>query len=165
MAESPDFHQVMKKRFGLEELGLWFTQPRTSRSGEFSKTKFTLHIEIDRKDLPKRAEMERFFNHSPSTVDNYFFGTPLLLAKAFDYFADDDVKEQLDNHARKQASLGSSLRSTIVTGVQLCNWANSKKTSTLHRDLMEVESIVEKSYQGEKAYNFQRQSLLCDYPG
>ena len=45
MAESPDFHQVMKKRFGLEELGLWFTQPRTSRSGEFSKTKFTLHIE------------------------------------------------------------------------------------------------------------------------
>ena len=41
MSESPDFLNVLKVKFGLTELGLWFTQPRTSRSGEFSTRKFT----------------------------------------------------------------------------------------------------------------------------
>ena len=100
MAESPDFLKVVKAKFGLSELGLWFTQPRTS-SGEFSKNKFTLHLEIERKDLPKRLEMERYFNNSPASINHNFFGIPLLLAKAYDYFDDDDVKEQIDNHARK----------------------------------------------------------------
>lgn len=144
MADSADFLQVMKTKFSLQDLGLWFTQPRTSRSGAFNKASFTVHIEINRTDLAKRDEMERYFNHSPSTTDHNFFGTPLLLAKAYDFYADDDTKAQIDKHNRKQTSLGSSLRSTIVTGVQLCNWANSERTSTLHRDLMEVESIVNK---------------------
>ena len=144
MAFSSDFYNVMKEKFGLSELGLWFTQPRTSKSGEFNTDKFVLHMEIDRKDLPKRLEMEQYFNHSPSGIDNAFFGTPMLLARPFDYSADDDVKASIDNHARKQLRLGNSLRSTVVTGVQLCNWSNSSKTSTLLRDLMEVESITSK---------------------
>lgn len=145
MAESPAFSSVMKEKFGLSELGLWFTQPRTSRSGEFNTKKFTLHLEIERKELGKRREMVHYFNNSPSTIDTTLFGTPLLLTKAFDYFEDDDSKEQIDNHARKQFSLGSSLRSIEVSGVQLCNWSNSQRSSTLHRDLMDVESITTKS--------------------
>ena len=144
MASSYDFKQIMKMKFELSELGLWFTQPCTSKGGQFNKDKFVLHLEIDRKDLPKRAAVEAFFNHSPNSVDSTFLGIPMLLAKAFDYYADDDVKETLDNHARRQTSLGSSLCSTVITGVQLCNWSCSNKTSTLLRDLMEVESIVEK---------------------
>ena len=88
--------------------------------------------------------MEIYFNYSTSTLDLTFFGTPILLAKPFAYFADDDVKESIDNHARKQAVLGSSLRSTVISGIQLCNWSNTEKTTTLLRDLMEVESIIEK---------------------
>ena len=165
MAESRDFYSVMKKKFGLSELGLWFTQPRTSRSGDYSKDKFTLHIEIDRKDLPKREEIERYFNHSPPGLDHTFFGTSMLLVKAFDYFADDDVKEHIDNHARKQTSLGSSLRSTVVTGVQLCNWSDSDRTSTLHKSLMDVQSIVEKTVvKGEKTTKFKGRVFYAIIP-
>ena len=144
MATSHDFNQVMKTKFGLRELGLWYTQPRTSKSGEFSKDRFVLHIEIDRKDLPKRGAMENYFNNSSPSIDDNFFGVPMLLVKPFDYYADDEVKDQIDKHARRQACLGGALRSTTITGIQLCNWSNSDKTSTLLRDLMEVESIVEK---------------------
>ena len=63
MADSHEFKQVMKEKFGLSELGLWFTQARTSRSGKFNKGKFTLHMEIDRKNLPKRVEMKKYNNH------------------------------------------------------------------------------------------------------
>ena len=142
--DSKDFYQVMKAKFDLSELGLWFSQPRTSKSSEFNKERFVLHIEIDRKDVHKRAKMEAYFNHSANSLDSTFFGTPMLLTKPFDYFADDDVKENVDNHARRQASLGKALRSITITGIQLCNWSNSKKTSTLFRDLMEVEIIAEK---------------------
>ena len=165
MSESPEFLKVMKTKFGLSVLGLWFSQPRTSRSGEFSTNKFTLHIEIERKDLPKRNEMEKYFNNSPASIDHNFFGTPLLLAKAYDYFADDDAKEQIDNHARKQTTLGSSLRSTVISGVQLCNWSNSTKSSTLHRDLMAIESIVEKRVvKGRKTATFKGRVFYAIIP-
>ena len=89
--------------------------------------------------------MVTYFNNSPTSIDTTFFGTPLLLTKAFNFFDDDEVKEQIDNHERKQLSLGSSLRSIDVTGVQLSNWSNSQRTSTLHRDLMAFECIISKT--------------------
>ena len=142
MADSHDFLDVMKKKFKLQDLGLWFSQPRNS--GDHDRAKYTLHIEIDRSDLPKRIAMEQYFNHSPRSLNTTFFGTPMILTKAFDYFAEDDVKANLENHSRTQTSLGKSMRSTVVTGVQLNNWADSAKTNTLLHELMAVESIVEK---------------------
>ena len=68
----------------------------------------------------------------------------MILTKAYDYFAEDDVKANLETHCRKHTSLGKSMRSTVVTGVQLNNWADSQKINTLLHDLMAVESIVEK---------------------
>ena len=55
----------------------------------------------------------------------------MLLTKSFDYFADDDVKENIDMQARKQTSLGKSIRSTTIHGVQLNNWSSSAKDKTL----------------------------------
>ena len=165
MATSFDFKEVMKTKFGLRELGLWYTQPRTSKSGEFSKDRFILHIEIDRKDLPKREEMEHYFNNSSASIDENFFGVQMLLVKPFNYFADDDVKDQIDKHARRQACLGGALRSTIITGVQLCNWSNLEKTSTLLRDLMEVESIIEKKViKSKKATTFKGRVFYAIIP-
>ena len=68
----------------------------------------------------------------------------MLLTKAFNYFADDDLKANLSMHSRKQVSLGKSLNSTVVFGVGLNNWMSSAKKSTLLRELMQVESITEK---------------------
>ena len=100
MATSTDFYDVFKTKFGLTELGLWFTQPRSAKSGEYNKAKHTLHIEIDRDDLPKRVYIENFFNTSKSN-SSAFFGVPMILTPAFDYFAEDDVKASLENHSRK----------------------------------------------------------------
>ena len=144
MADSTDFKDVMMTKFGLSELGLWFGQPRTSNYSGFDSNKSTLHLEIDRKDLPKRIQMEKYFNHGPRTLNSTFFGTPMLLTKAFDYFADDDVKENIDMHARKQTSLGKSIRSTTIHGVQLNNWSSSAKDKTLLHELMSTESITGK---------------------
>ena len=134
----------MKLKFSLSELGVWFTKLRTSKSGAFSKDKFVLYIEIDQKDLPKREKMVNFLNHLPSSINATFLGVPMLLAKQYDYFDSDDIKESIDNHAWRQATLGAALRSTLISGVQLCNCSSSAKTSTLLQDLMEVESIVQK---------------------
>jgi len=144
MADSIDFKEVMMKKFDLSELGLWFGQPRTTNYSGFDSNKFTLHLEIDRKDLPKRLIMEQYFNHGQRNVSTTFFGTPMLLAKPFDYFAEDDVKENIDMHARKQASLGKSIRSTTIHGVQLNNWSSSAKDKTLLHELMHIESITSK---------------------
>ena len=165
MAESNDFHEVMKAKFKLSELGLWFTQPRSGKNGAFDSNKFTVHIEIDRKDLPKRIKMEQYFNRSSKSLDSSFFGTPMILTPAFDYSLDDSTKANLENHARKQASLGKSLRSTTISGVQLNNWSSRAKTSTLLRDLMEVESIVvKKVIKGNKAATFRGRVFYAIIP-
>ena len=126
MARSKDLLEIMKTKFNLKELGFLFSQPRTGKEGKFDRSKFTLYLEFDRNDLPKRAAMEQYFNHYPRSLNNTIFGTPMILTKVYDYFAEDNIKESLDNHARKQTSLGKSMRSTIISGVQLINWANSK---------------------------------------
>ena len=142
MADSKDFREVMKAKFGLAELGLYFAQSKGDKS-DYDRRKFTVHIEIDRQDLPKRDSIESFFNQgkTPSTA---FFGTPMILQKPFTYFVEDDVKNSLVNHARKQFSLGKSLQNTTIYGAQLNNWASSSKTETLLEVLMKVESITSK---------------------
>ena len=95
--------------------------------------------------------MEQYFNHYPGGIDSIIFGTSMLLAPPFDYFADDYIKYSIDNHARKQTSLDNSLCSTVVTGVRLCNWSNGEKPFTLLRDLVEVQSIINKKWLKAKA--------------
>ena len=52
-----------------------------------------------------------------------------------------------------------------MTGVQLCNWSNTQKTSTLHRDLMKVESIVEKKVlKGKKEARFKGRVFYAIIP-
>ena len=150
MAPSQAFHDVFKKKFGLSELGLWFTQPRSHKFGDYNKAKHILHIEIDRDDIHKRPSIETFFNSAKSTL-SVFFGVPMILTPAYDYFAEDDVKSSLDNHSRKQTSLGKSLRCTTISGVRMNNWANSAKTSTLLQSLMAVESITDKKVLNAKS--------------
>ena len=165
MAASKDFKDVMKKKFDLSELGLWFGQPRTSNYTGFDSNKSTLHLEIDRKDLPKRQKMELYFNHGSRNVQSTFFGTPMLLTKAFDYFAEDDVKENMDMHARKQTSLGKSIRSTTIHGVQLNNWASRNKDKTLLHELMCTESITDKKIiKGKKSTTFKGRLFYAIIP-
>ena len=157
MATSRDFHNVFKTKFKLSELGLWFTLPRGDKSSTFDKAKFVLHIEIDRNDLPRRKVIEEYFNSPNNTIANTFFGNPMMLTKQFDYF-DDEGKRTLENHARKQTSLGKSLRSIVVYGTQINNWANSQKSSTLFNKLMKVESITTKKVvKGSKTSTFKGQ--------
>ena len=145
MATSKDFKDTFKVKFGLRELGLWWTQPRQATRLEYNSNKCCLHLEIESKDLTKRPAIEHFFNHTTRGIDNTFFGTPMLLTKSFHYFSDDDLKANLSLHSRKQVSLGKSLTSTVVHGVGLNNWMSSDKSSTLLRELMTVESITEKT--------------------
>ena len=143
MTTSQDFYNVFKSKFNLSHLGFWWTQPKSDNS-DYDRRKFTLHIEIDRQDLPKREHIERFF-HQGKSVKTAFFGTPMILTKPFNYDLDDNTKSSLVTHARKQFSMGKSLQSTVIYGAQLSNWANSSKTSTLLEELMQLTSITEKS--------------------
>ena len=164
MATSKDFYNVFKTKFKLSELGLWFTLPRVDKSSAYDKAKFMLHIEIDRQDLPRRKVMESYFNSPNNKISNTFFGTPMMLTKQFDYF-DDEGKRTLENHARKQTSLGKSLRSIVVYGTQLNNWANSKKSSTLFQELMGVESITTKKVvKGTKTSTFKGKLFMQSFP-
>ena len=88
--------------------------------------------------------IETYFNKSLRSLDNTFFGIPMFLTPAFDYFAEDEIKEKLNNHTRKQASLGKSLRSITISGIRVSNWADRSKESTFLRELMAVESIHDK---------------------
>ena len=117
MATSRDFKDTFKEKFGLSELGLWWTQPRSETRSDYDSNKCVLHLEIEAKDLNKRPAIEQFFNHTIGGIDNTFFGTPMLLTKAFNYFADDDLKSNLALHSRKQVSLGKALVSTTIVGV------------------------------------------------
>ena len=155
MAHSIDFKKTFQYKFDLAELGLWWSPPRQVKKGEYNPNMAVLHIEIESKDLAKRQEIEKIFNHNNRGLDNHFFGVPMLLTTAFKYYADDDTKANLAMHSRKQVSLGKSITSTTIHGVGLNNWANSSKTTTLLRELMAVESITEKQIlKGKKTNKF-----------
>ena len=143
MATSKDFYEVFKTKFNLYELGLYFAIPRVMESSDWNKSRSSIHIEINRSDLQKRRNMETYFKSS-RTLDNTFFGIPMILAPAFDYQAEDEVHLSLNNHTRKQSSLGKSIRSITISGIQVSNWADKTNKLTFLRELMAIESIHEK---------------------
>ena len=69
----------------------------------------------------------------------------MFLAPAFDYQANDEVLLGLNNHTRKQTSLGKSIRSITISGIQVSNWADKTNKLTFLRELMLIESIHEKT--------------------
>ena len=105
MATSKDFYEVFKTKFNLSELGLYFAIPRVMEKTDWDKSRNSIHIEINRSDLQKRKNMETYFKSSRS-LDKTFFGIPMILAPAFDYQTEDEVHLSLNNHTRKQYSLG-----------------------------------------------------------
>ena len=76
----------------------------------FSKTKFTVHIEIDRCDENKVTIIEQYFNSGSCKVDDNFLGTPLVFCPVFDYFASDEVKQKILDHSVNQENLGKSVK-------------------------------------------------------
>ena len=61
---------------------------------------------------------------------------------------DDEVKIRITKNAKKQAIIGKSIKIITLGGTQILNWADSKMENTLHRQLMCVESIHDKSVLG-----------------
>ena len=41
----------------------------------------------------------------------------------FKTFLEDDDKDRITLHVRKQESLGKSIKSTTISGIQILNWA------------------------------------------
>ena len=69
----------------------------------------------------------------------------MSIAPMFTPFLEDEEKMRVTKLAKKQIAIGSNLKSNIVSGTQILNWVDDKKQNTLHRELMRVESIIEKS--------------------
>ena len=61
LIDSKDFHDLMKAKFNLAELGFYFAQSKGNPS-YYDSRKFTVHLGIDRQDLPKRDAIEYYFN-------------------------------------------------------------------------------------------------------
>ena len=147
MAESSDFSNSFKKFFKLSNLGLWWAYPKSDLGWTKDNKKWALHYEIDRSDVNNGRNdkiIEYFAKHS-SLVDDNFFGTPMSLVPMFTPFLEDDLKLRISKHAQKQATIGSNLKSITLGGTQILNWTNKKKETTLHRQLMCVESIYNKT--------------------
>ena len=68
----------------------------------------------------------------------------MILTPAYAYSADEDILEKLSNHSRNQTSLGKSIQSTTISGIQVNNCFDKYKTIIFMRTLMVVESITEK---------------------
>ena len=58
---------------------------------------------------------------------------------------------RITSHVRKQLTMGNSISSTIAEGVNVTNWADGSKEHTLHRQLMAVESIYDKTVINSKS--------------
>ena len=144
MADSPDFGNTLKKMFRIKHIGLWWTQPKSELSWSFSPKKFVVHYEIDRSDLDNHGKMVSYFNQHSSSVDKNMFGTPMSIAPIFTPFLDDEVKLRITRLAKKQLLIGNNIKSISITGTQILNWADKEKENTLHRELMQVESIYNK---------------------
>ena len=59
-------------------------------------------------------------------------------------FLDDDLKFCISRHAQKQVTIGSNLKSITLVGTHILNWTDKKLETSLHRQLMCIESICEK---------------------
>ena len=82
--------------------------------------------------------------YTTSLVDNNFFGTPMSLIPTFTPFLDNELKLRITKHAKKQVTIGTNLKSISVGGIQILNWTDATLETTLHRQLMSIESITEK---------------------
>ena len=47
----------------------------------------------------------------------------MIAVPIFTPFLDDEVKMRITTHAKKQLTLGTSMKSVSIPGVQLLNWA------------------------------------------
>ena len=147
MAESSDFKNSFKAYFKLKSLGMWWACPKADLSWTKDSKKWALHYELDRSDVEegKNNDIISYFNKNSSLVDNNFFGTAMSVAPIFTPFLDDEVKMRITKLATKQQTIGANLRSITIGGTQILNWADSKMENTLHRQLMCVESIYDKT--------------------
>ena len=146
MTTSRDFYNSLKKMFRLKHLGLWWAFPKSEVAWNKDNKKWTMFYELDRTDVEagKNDAIIAYFNKYSSSVDSNFFGTAMSVTPNFTPFLDDETKMRITKLAKKQMMIGSNLKSIQLTGVQVLNWADDKKESTLHRELMLVESITEK---------------------
>ena len=104
MAESNDFHQLLKSTFNLSVLGLWWSKARTQIRGgsEYSRSRFVLHVEIDNSDLHKVDKIRDYFSHSSKKVDNNMLGIPMTFVPSFQINASDDLKCRIRENAKSQ---------------------------------------------------------------
>ena len=147
MTVSPDFYNSLKKQFRLKNLGLWWAFPKSELTWTKDIKKWTMHYELERSDVEagKNDKMLAYFNRNSSLVDDNFFGTQMSIAPMFSPFLDDESKMRCTKHAKKQMTLGGSLKSITLGGTQILNWADGQMENTLHKELMLVESIYEKT--------------------
>ena len=106
---------------------------------------------MDKGDAEKNQDIIRFFNKNSSSIDNYFFRTAMSVIPPFKPFLDDEVKMRITCHVRKQLTMGNNTSSTTIDGVNVTNWADGNKEYTLHRQLMAVESIYDKTVINSKS--------------
>ena len=145
MATLPDFQYTFQKLFKLKHIGLWWDFPKGENTGQFTVKKFAVHYEIDRTDEGDNTDIIKYFNKHLSLVDKNILGTPLSVVPIFKPFLEDEIKLKVTKYSRKQLLLESNIRSTTISGTQILNWCDSKKKNTLHRQLMQVESIYTKT--------------------
>ena len=62
----------------------------------------------------------------------------MILTQAYAYSVDEVVLEKLNNHSRKQESLGKYIWSTIIPEIQIYNWFDKEKNITFMCALMSV---------------------------
>ena len=74
----------------------------------------------------------------------------MFLAPVFDYKAEDEILESLNNQTRKQTSLGKSIQSVTSSKIQVSNCSDKSYKLTFLRELMSIESIHEKISSKEK---------------
>ena len=149
MHESRDFYDTFKQRWQLKHLGLHWSYMRSKNGGAYSRNKNALHIEIDRSDENKLQDISSFFNQKSTAVHQQFWGTPMQWVPQWDFSLSDDDHERIDRNKTTQYRLGTSLKSCTVQGINLYNYTEPGKT--LHRKLMELESIHEKFVQTRAA--------------
>ena len=144
MAESPDFHQTFQQKWQLQHLGLYWNFMRSKDGGSYTTKKSTLHIEIDRSDQYKLEEIRIFFNQKSTSVTNQFWGTPMQWVPTWDFKLCDADNDKVERHKDSQYKLGMSLRSCTIFGINPYNLLSKSPYKTLHRALMEVESLYTK---------------------
>ena len=75
-------------------------------------------------DTTKQQDIMRYFIQKSSSLEKYFFGTPISLIPIFKPFIEDDVKDKMTVYRRKQESIGKAIKSTSISGIQIVNWAD-----------------------------------------